>query len=57
MCDEPFCCVISVSLHMYIITQNGDSALMMATRWGRWDVVSLLLKGGATCNTEVQYKV
>ena len=43
LCDELFCEVISVSLHMYIITQNGDSVLMMAARWGRWDVVSLLL--------------
>ena len=57
LCDESFCEVISVLLHMSVITQDGESALMMATRWGRLDVVSLLLKAGATCNTDLQYKV
>ena len=37
-CDEHF------SLHMSIITQDGDSALMMAVRKVRTEVVSLLLK-------------
>ena len=55
MCDEPFCEVISVSLHMSVIIQYGDSALMMAARWGRTEVVSLLLEVGA--NTNLQNKV
>ena len=42
-----FCEVISVSLHMSVITQDGKSALMMAASWGRTEVVSLLLKAGA----------
>ena len=56
VCDEPFCEVISVSLHMSVITQDGNSALMMASNgWGRTEVVSLLLKAGA--NTDLQNKV
>ena len=56
VCDEPFCEVISVSLHMSVITQNGDSALMMAARgWGRTEVVPLLLEDGA--NIDLQNKV
>ena len=56
VCDETFCEVISVSLHMSVITQDGDSALMMASNgWGRTEVVSLLLKAGA--NTDLQNKV
>ena len=55
VCDEPFCEVISVSLHMSVFTQNGDSALMMAARWGRTEVVPLLLKAGA--NTDLQNEV
>ena len=55
MCDEPFCEVISVSLHMSVITQYGYSALMMAAREGRTKVVSLLLEAGA--NTDLQNKV
>ena len=51
-----FCEVISVSLHMSVITQNGDTALMMAVRgWGRTEVVSLLLEAGA--NTDLQNEV
>ena len=53
--DEPFCEVISVSLHMSVITQNGDTALMMAVREGMNEVVSLLLKAGA--NTDLQNEV
>ena len=52
VCDEPFCEVISVSLHMSVITQNGESALTMTVREGRWDIVSLLLKAGAVCNID-----
>ena len=48
VCDEPFCEVISVSLHMSVITQDGDSALMIAVRQGRTKVVPLLVKAGAT---------
>ena len=55
VCDEPFCEVISVSLHMSVITQDGDSALMMAVREGRTEVVPLLLEAGA--NTDLQDKV
>ena len=41
---------------MSVITQlNGDSALMMAIRWGRTEVVSLLLEAGA--NTDLRNKV
>ena len=42
-----FCEVISVSLHMSVITQDGNSALMEAASWGMTEVVSLLLKAGA----------
>ena len=55
MCDEPFCEVISVSLHMSVITQKGNSVLMMAAEWGKTEVVSLLLKAGA--NTDRQNMV
>ena len=50
-----FCEVISVSLHMSAITQDGDSVLMKAARWGRTEVVSLLLEAGA--NIDLQNKV
>ena len=40
---------------MSVITQDGDSALMIAVREGRTEVVSLLLKAGA--NTDLQNKV
>ena len=46
---------MSVSLYMSVITQNGDSALMVAVREGRIDVVSLLRKAGA--NIHLQNKV
>ena len=55
VCDEPFCEVISVSLHISVITQDRESALMMAVRKGRTEVVSLLLKAGA--NTDLQDEV
>ena len=47
MCNEPSLPVISVSLHMSVITQRGESALMKAVRSGRTEVVSLLVKAGA----------
>ena len=46
---------LSVSLHMSVITQDGDSALMMSANWGSTEVVSLLLEAGA--NIELQDKV
>ena len=52
VCDEPFCEVISVSLHMSVITQNGDSALMEAASWGMTEVVPLLLKAGANIHLQ-----
>ena len=55
VCDEPFCEVISVSLHMSVITQKGNSPLMIASRKGRTEVVSLLQKAGT--NIELQDKV
>ena len=55
MCDEPFCEVTSVSLHMSVITQNGYSILMMAASEGSTEVVPLLLEAGA--NTDLQNKV
>ena len=50
-------CTKSLLSHSYIsvITQNGYSALMMAAREGRTEVVSLLLEAGA--NTDLQNKV
>ena len=50
-----FCEVISVSLHMSVITQDGDSVLMMAARKGMTEVVLPLLKAGA--NADLQNKV
>ena len=55
VCDEPFCEVISVSLHMSVITQVGDTALIKAVREGRTEVASLLIKAGA--NTDLHNKV
>ena len=52
---EPFCEVISVSLHMSVITQYENSALMVAVRWSKTEVVSLLLNAGA--NTDLQNEV
>ena len=40
---------------MSVITQDGDSALMIAAREGRTEVVSLLLEAGA--NIHIQNKV
>ena len=46
---------ISVSLHMSLITQHGNSVLMLAALEGRTEVVSLLLE--ARANTDLQTKV
>ena len=53
--NKHFCEVISVSLHMSVITQNGFSALMEAARRGMTEIVSQLLEAGA--NTDLQNKV
>ena len=42
-------------LRISVITQNEDTALMMAAREGRTEVVSLLLEAGA--NTDLQNEV
>ena len=44
--------MISVSLHVSVITQDGKSALMMAAREGRTEVVSLLIEAGANINLQ-----
>ena len=56
MCDEPFCEVISVSLHVSVVTQDGDSALMIAAREGKSKVISLLLKAGANIDLQNEVK-
>lgn len=40
---------------MSVITQNGDSVLMIAARKDNIDIVSLILKAGT--NTDLQKKV
>ena len=40
---------------MSIITQKGDSALIITVRWGMIEVISLLLKAGA--NNDLLNKV
>ena len=54
MCDEPFS-EVSQCLTRHDITQDGDSALTVATRKGRTDIVSLVLEAGA--NIHVRIKV
>ena len=54
MCSEPSVPVISVSLHMSVITQWGDSPLMEAVRSGRTEVVSQLVKAGAALDLQDQ---
>ena len=44
----------SVSLHMSVITQDGESALMLAASEGRTEVVSLLVKAGAALDLQDQ---
>ena len=50
--DGLVCDVISVSLHMFVITQWAYSPLMVAARWGRTEVVSLLVKAGAALDLQ-----
>ena len=52
MCNEPSLPVIIVSLHMSVITQDGDSPLILAARWGKTEVVSLLVKAGAALDLQ-----
>ena len=54
MCNEPSLPVISVSLHMSVITQRGESALILAVGNGRTEVVSLLVKAGAALDLQDQ---
>ena len=56
VCDKPLCEVIYVSLHMSVITQDGDSPLMAAVKEGRTEVVSLLLKAGANIDLQNETK-
>ena len=44
--------VINASLHMSVITQRGDSALIVAAGNGRTEVVSLLVKAGAALDLQ-----
>ena len=52
MCNEPSLPVISVSLHMSVITQYGETPLMLAVRNDRTEVVSLLVKAGAALDLQ-----
>ena len=52
MCNEPSLPVISVSLHMSVITQDGESPLILAARSGETEVVSLLVKAGAALDLQ-----
>ena len=52
MCNEPSVPVISVSLHMSVITQSGESPLMLAARWGWTGVVLLLVEAGAALDLQ-----
>ena len=52
MCNEPSVPVISVSLHVSVITQYGNSPLMVAAGSGSTEVVSLLVKAGAALDLQ-----
>ena len=52
MCNEPSVPVISVSLHMSVITQDGDTPLTLAARNGKTEVVSLLVEAGAALDLQ-----
>ena len=54
MCNEPSLPVVSVSLHMSVITQDGESPLMEAAWNGRTEVVSLLVEAGAALDLQDQ---
>ena len=43
---------VSVRLHMSIISQDGDSALMLAASKGHTEVVTQLLKAGANIDLQ-----
>ena len=43
---------ISVSLHMSVITQYGQSALILAAEVGMTEVISLLLDAGANIHLQ-----
>ena len=44
--------IVSVILHMSVITQVGDSALMKAVYWGGTEIVAELVKAGADLNLQ-----
>ena len=44
--------IVSVILHMSVITQRGDSALMMAAYSGHTETVAELVKAGADLNLQ-----
>ena len=44
----------SVSLHISVITQRGQSPLMEAASWGETEVVALLVKAGAALDLQDQ---
>ena len=52
MCNEPSVPVISVSLHMSVIIQDGESPLILAARSGETELVSLLVKAGAALDLQ-----
>ena len=49
MCNEPS---LPVSLHMSMITQMGNSPLILAAGNGSTEVVSLLVKAGAALDLQ-----
>ena len=44
--------IVSVILHMSVITQNGDSALIKAAYWGQTEIVAELVEAGADLNLQ-----
>ena len=44
--------IVSVILHMSVITQDGDSALMRAVYYGETEIVAVLVKAGADLNLQ-----
>ena len=52
MYNEPSLPVISVSLHMSVITQDGNSPLILAASDGETEVVLLLVKAGAALDLQ-----